>query len=109
MYCQSCGARMNGAAFCGACGAAAQAQPQPIVAVTADVSAGTQAGNALSIAGIVCGGLAFLIVPVVLGPMGVVLGAVAKGRGERLAVPAMVVGGVGLVGGAILGLIVSRL
>ncbi len=59
--------------------------------------------NAFSIAGIVLGAIAFLFFPVLFGPIGLVLGAVAKSKGEPLANRALLVSGLGLVVGMLLG------
>lgn len=59
--------------------------------------------NGFSIAGIICGAIAFLFFPIVLGPVGLVLGAVGKSKGEDKAVLALIVSGLGLVIGMILG------
>ncbi|WP_309053504.1 hypothetical protein [Streptomyces sp.] len=65
-------------------------------------------GNVLSIVAMVLGVIALLFLPIVFGVVGVVLAIVAKTvRHERLAVPALVVAAVGLVGGMILGVVVS--
>lgn len=67
----------------------------------------TSAGNGFSVAGIILGALAFIILPIVLGPAGLILGAVGKSKGESKAVVAMVVSGLGLVIGMILGYLVG--
>ncbi len=56
-----------------------------------------------STAGIVCGALAFLFFPIILGPAGLILGAVAKSKGDPRGGTAMLVSGLGLVCGMILG------
>ena len=72
--------------------------PPPPVAAT---------GNGFSIAGIVFGILAFLVLPIVFGPIGLILGAVGKGKGESKATTAMVVSGVGMVVGMAIGALVA--
>ncbi|MEV6263612.1 hypothetical protein AB0M42_23055 [Streptomyces sp. NPDC051784] len=68
----------------------------------------TATGNAMSIVAMVMGVIALIIVPIVFGVIGLVLGIVAKTvRHERLAVPAIVVSAVGLVGGMLLGILVA--
>lgn len=109
MFCQSCGAQLNGAAYCGSCGTAAGGRGVQTPDGPVEAKAIAEVGNGLSIAGIVCGGIAFLILPIILGPVGLILGAVAKSRGERLALVAMIVGGVGFVGGMVLGAVVGSL
>lgn len=63
----------------------------------------TAQGNTLSIIGIVCGVVAVLILPIVFGPIGLVLGFVARSRGESLATVAIAVAAVGMVLGFVLG------
>ncbi|MFD8685960.1 hypothetical protein [Streptomyces sp. NPDC059651] len=65
-------------------------------------------GNVLSIIAMVLGVVSLVFLPIVFGVVGLVLAIVAKTvRHERLAVPAIVVSAVGLVGGMILGAIVA--
>lgn len=64
------------------------------------------AGAGYSIAGIICGAIALVFCPIVLGVVGLVLSAKAKKRGESLAGVARVVSIVGLVGGMLLGVLV---
>ena len=66
------------------------------------------AGIALSVAAIVCGAVATLFVPIILGPLGIVLGGVAKARGERLANVALAVAIVGMVAGFVIGYLVLK-
>ncbi|MFI0990404.1 hypothetical protein [Streptomyces exfoliatus] len=66
------------------------------------------AGNVMSITAIVMGVVALLFLPIVFGVIGLALAVIAKAvRKERLAVPAIVVAAVGLVGGMILGVMVA--
>ncbi|GGJ79834.1 hypothetical protein GCM10011583_09340 [Streptomyces camponoticapitis] len=65
---------------------------------------GTANGNVLSIIAMVLGVIAFIFLPIVFGAIGLVLAIIAKTvRHERLAVPAIVVSAVGMIGGMILG------
>lgn len=64
------------------------------------------AGNGFSTAGIILGAIAFLLLPILFGPAGLILGAVGKSRGESKAVVAMVVSALGLVVGMFLGFVV---
>ncbi|MER6116393.1 hypothetical protein E6R60_14525 [Streptomyces sp. A0642] len=65
-------------------------------------------GNVLSIIAMVFGVVSLIFLPIVFGVVGLVLAIVAKTvRHERLAVAAIVVSAVGLVGGMILGAIVA--
>ena len=63
-------------------------------------------GSTFSTVGIICGAIAFLILPIIFGPAGLIFGAVAKSKGEEKAIVALVVSGLGLVVGMFLGFIV---
>jgi hypothetical protein len=64
------------------------------------------ATNGLSIVAIVCGAVAFLLLPVVFGPIAIITGAVAWVRGERLGPVGVAVGVCGLIVGMFLGAVV---
>ena len=64
--------------------------------------------NTLSIIGIVCGAVGFIVCPVILCVAGLVLGFVARSKKESLANVALIVSAVGLVGGIILGIVVTN-
>ena len=64
--------------------------------------------NVLSIVGIVLGAIAFLFCPPLFGLAGIICGAVARSRGERLATAALVVSAAGLVIGMVLGYLVFQ-
>lgn len=64
-------------------------------------------GNGFSIAGIILGAIAFLILPIVFGPLGLIFGAIAKSKGEEKANTALTVAGIGLVAGMIFGAIIG--
>ena len=64
------------------------------------------ASNGLSIAAIVCGAVAFLLLPVVFGPIAIITGAVAWVRGERLGPVGVAVGVCGLIIGMFLGAVI---
>ena len=84
--------------------------PQPIQShpgARQTISPITNSGNGFSTAGIIIGAVAFLFFPIILGPVGLILGAVGKSKGEPRAVVAMVVSGCGLVIGMIIGAIVG--
>lgn len=73
-------------------------QPQP----------SPQGSSTLSIVGIVLGCVALFFCPPLFGIGGIVCGAVANSKGERLASTAIGVSIVGLVGGIILGFVFFR-
>ena len=62
-------------------------------------------GNGYSTAGIILGSVAFLFFPIICGPVGLVMGGIAKSRGESRADTALIVSGLGLVVGLILGIV----
>jgi hypothetical protein len=61
--------------------------------------------NTLSIVGIVLGAVAFLFCPPLFGVAGIICGAIAKSKGERLASIALGVSIAGLVIGMLIGLL----
>ncbi|WP_329204887.1 hypothetical protein OG257_04385 [Streptomyces sp. NBC_00683] len=65
-------------------------------------------GNVLSIIAMVLGVISLILLPIVFGVIGLVLAIIAKTvRHERLAVPAIVVSAVGLLGGMLLGALLA--
>ncbi|GAC1531962.1 MAG: hypothetical protein NVS3B1_25350 [Marmoricola sp.] len=80
--------------------------PTPPAAPFADPS--VKAGNGLSIAAIVMGVLAVLILPIILGPAAIICGGVAMSRKEPLGRTGLIVGIVGMIAGFALGIIVAR-
>jgi uncharacterized protein YacL len=55
----------------------------------------------------VLGSISFLIFPIIFGPIGLVLGIIAKTQGQRSAVAAIVVSSIGTVVGMIIGAIIG--
>ncbi|WP_327722049.1 hypothetical protein OG381_46650 [Streptomyces sp. NBC_00490] len=69
---------------------------------------GTATGNVLSIIAMVLGVISLLFFPIVFGVIALILAIIAKTvRHERLAVPALVVSAVGLIGGLLLGALLA--
>ena len=66
----------------------------------------SQNSNALSILAIIFGGISVLILPILFGPIGIVLGIIAKTRKERLSTVGLIISIVGPIIGAILGVLV---
>ena len=64
-------------------------------------------GNTFSIIAIVLGALSFLFLPIVFGPIAIVLAIIAKNKKEKLSTIALVIGIVGTVIGMIIGAIVG--
>lgn len=73
----------------------------------ADQVRAREVGSGYSIAAIICGVIALLFCPIVLGLVGLGLSAKARSRGESLARVAMIVSLVGLIGGMLLGAFVT--
>jgi len=65
-----------------------------------------QNSNALSILAIIFGGVSLLFLPIIFGPIAIVLGIIAKARKERLSTVGLIISIVGTVGGFILGALV---
>ncbi len=82
----------------------APAQPQPYWPGYA--AAAPRSGNGYSTTGIVLGSIAFLFLPILLGPAGLILGGIGKSKGESRATAALVVSGLGTVVGMIFSVIV---
>jgi hypothetical protein len=66
----------------------------------------SQNSNALSILAIIFGGISVIIFPILFGPIGIILGIIAKTRKERLSTVGLIISIVGPVIGAILGVLV---
>lgn len=60
-------------------------------------------GRGFAIAAFVCAAVAILVLPIVLGPAAIGLGFVAQRKGDKLGVPAMIAGGVGMALGFLVG------
>lgn len=83
-------------------------QARPLEPVQAEQRGGATS-NVLSILAIVSGVIAVLILPIIFGPIGIVLGIVAKVRHERLSTIAIIVAVVGMIlGFALAALVVSQ-
>ena len=65
-----------------------------------------QGSNALSILAIIFGGISLLFLPIIFGPIAIVLAIIAKARKERLSTVALIISIVGTVVGFILGALV---
>ena len=65
-----------------------------------------QGSNALSILAIIFGGISLLFLPIIFGPIAIVLAIIAKTRKERLSTVALIISIVGTVVGFILGALV---
>ncbi|MCB1014285.1 MAG: hypothetical protein KDB10_04095 [Acidimicrobiales bacterium] len=128
MFCSNCGQQAEpGRTYCVACGAALAAEaprapfpPAPSApppgapgappawgAYPPPGFAPEPAGNGLSIAAIVCGCIAVLILPIVLGPAAIILAGVALSKKEPRAKVAMGVAIGGTVAGFALGIVVA--
>lgn len=65
------------------------------------------AGNTFSIIAIVLGALAFLFLPIFLGPAAIVLAIIGKNKKEKLSTVALIVAILGTVIGVVVGAIVG--
>jgi hypothetical protein len=112
-FCSSCGTVLEGASsYCSHCGSArSQSQvadryvpPSPPPSIPAQAPAAT--GQGFSRAALGAGIAAVLFLPIILGPLGLILGAVGWSRGEKLAPVAVAVSLVGTLVGMWLGAVV---
>ena len=67
----------------------------------------SQPGNTFSIIAMVLGGISLLFLPIILGPIAIVLSIVAKNKKEKLATVALSIAIVGTVLGMVIGAIVG--
>ena len=74
------------------------AYPTPVAPAPPKGSA-VAAGNGLSTAGIICGVVSLFLLWFIFGPLGLILGGVAKSRGEQKAITAMAVSAIGTIDG----------
>lgn len=101
MFCSACGAAEQTGTYCGKCGSLVQG-------VTTNSAVGkTSESNGLAISGIVLGIVAFFFFPIVLGPIGLILGIIAKTQGQKSAVAAIVIASAGTVVGMFFGAMVG--
>jgi len=110
MICQKCGQQnLETAGSCSNCGnqMGAFAPPMPGAMPQYFAPSPSTAGNGFSTAGIILGVIAFLFFPIVFGPLGIIMGAIAKSKGESKAVVAIAVSAAGLVVGMMIGFIVA--
>lgn len=107
MFCNNCGAsNPDEAAFCAKCGSPPNRTVQSSQATAFSAPKPSSPGSTFSTAGIICGAISFLFFPIVFGPAGLILGAVAKSKNEEKAGIALLVSGLGLVVGMFLGFVV---
>lgn len=110
MFCQNCGHQnAEGAGFCSNCGGQTRSTfspPPPGAMPTYMAPSPSTPGNGLSTVGIILGVIAFLFIPIIFGPAGIICGAIAKSKGEPKAGIAIAVSAAGLVVGMILGVLV---
>lgn len=66
-----------------------------------------QSGNTFSIIAIILGALSLLFLPIIFGPIAIVLAIIAKNKSEKLSTVALVVAIVGTALGAIFGFVVG--
>ena len=104
IYCFACGAKIDARAeICPKCGVR---QPAPASTWSQGAPPVAATGTGYSIAAIVCGVSALLFFPIVFGPVGLVLGAIAYTRHERLWAVGVTMAAVGGLVGAWIGYVV---
>ena len=69
--------------------------------------ANTNENKTFSILGIVFGGVALIFLPIILGPVGIILSVVGKTKGEKLANIALTVSILGTLVGMFIGAVVG--
>lgn len=74
-----------------------------------DIQSTPKSSSTFSIIAIVLGGVAFIILPIILGPAAIILAVIAKTKNEKLANIALAVAILGTVIGMILGAIIGSL
>jgi hypothetical protein len=100
-FCRQCGSDLSpGAKFCPYCGATRAVPLAPTAEQSKTVS------NGFSTASIICGAFAFLFFPIVLGPAGLILAAIAASKHEPQTPVAFVVSGLGMAIGMLIGIAV---
>ena len=72
-----------------------------------DLEPNPQTANTFSIIAIVLGGLAFIVLPIFIGPAAIILAVIAKNKKEKYANLALTIGILGTVLGMILGAIIG--
>jgi hypothetical protein len=80
---------------------------QPLGGIVSTNPVPSQSGNTFSIIAIVLGGISFLFLPIILGPIGIVMSVVGKNKKEKLSTVALIVAIVGTVVGMIIGAVVG--
>lgn len=80
-----------------------QNAPRKAPSPTAPTAASGNDSNTMSVIGIVCGAVAFLLLPVIFGPAGLIMGAIGLTRKERLAPVAMAVAASEFIAGMVIG------
>ena len=93
----------DGAAWTAQTMPAASPSDSPIPPPGMPAAPPANSGNVLSIIAMVCGAIALLFCPILLGPAGIVCGVVAKKRGESLATIGISVAAAGMVLGFVIG------
>lgn len=73
-------------------------------------STSDKAGRGWAIVGILCGILAFGFAPVILGPVGIILGIIGRRKGDNaLGLSAIIISAVGLAVGLVIGAVIGAL
>ena len=82
-FCSGCGVQLNQlSGFCSSCGQQ--------IGIPKSIQEGST-GRGFAVAGLVCGIISLFVLPVVLGPLGVIFGSVAWSKGSKFGVAATIV------------------
>jgi uncharacterized membrane protein YvbJ len=111
-FCSSCGAPSTGGAFCSNCGktvAPSSNQYQPSLGAVSPAlqASAAKPSSIYSTLGMIFGGIAFLFFPIIFGPAGIVLSAIAKSKNEPNASLALGISIAGTVLGLLIGAFVT--
>ncbi len=103
MFCRNCGSEnADGAQFCTNCGATLNSTPVQPTMQNQNVPTNTdtnQDGNGFAIASLVCGILSFLCFGIILAPLAIVFGCLARSKGcnNGMSLAGIILGAAGLV------------
>jgi hypothetical protein len=109
--CRTCGVvHQEPSQFCSNCGAAlavmSPAGRPPLPTWTDQSAKASNDKQGLAVAGLVCGITALLILPIVLGPLGIIFGAISWRAGNRLGLSALIVSVITMPLGMLIGAMV---
>ena len=109
MICKNCGAGEQTSNFCNSCGKGLNLENSHLGSNLNNVTIPTPTtpGNSFSVGAIIFGAVSLLFFPIIFGPIGLVMAAVAKSKNEKNAIIGFVVAGVGMVVGMFFGALLA--